>query len=53
MEPKALIRIEQLAFELAELLNEHYEFQYDEAPMDLINELDDIAYAATMALEEE
>lgn len=45
-----LERIETLAESLSELLEGEYDFQYENSPDDLINELNDLAYAAEMAL---
>ena len=46
-----LRRIEKLALELADLLEENYKIQYNEVPTELIDELSDIAYAAYMEVE--
>ena len=46
-----LKKIERLATELADLLNEHYDFQYNDEPSDLIDELNEIGYAAYMEVE--
>lgn len=48
---RILKRIKQLAESLAVELETTYDFQYNKEPIDLINELDELAYAAEMTLE--
>ena len=43
--------IQQYAGKLADLLEDDYDFNYNEAPNDLIDELRDIEYAIDMMFE--